>query len=346
LTVRQPHISKTLLLRFTGAGSLYVTYSGVPMQPEKTTLDISADVTLRTWKSNCAFGADSVMMKKVWIETPANGYLSEFYSSSRKTMYSPDGSYAKLVHFANDNSTQRGIEVEGFMLTENQNYNPWQPDVVYDESLQGLKVNSTTLIAKNNYACIADYGSIPLKIYLNDKVDAVLLEDGLSAIESQNANVYIYGPGSLTINNGNYGAGIYLDEYDLTIAQDATVNIISETDQSMGISLAGGALTVDKANLTVQGYPSLMGVSNLTMNGGVGILSKGHTFSTTKQSIVDATGEATNEQVVIAIDPTSVDDVSSDSSNGQVESVKVLQDGQLLILRGGKTYNLLGVEVR
>jgi len=57
--------------------------------------------------------------------------------------------------------------------------------------------------------------------------------------ESQNANVYIYGPGSLTINNGNYGAGIYLDEFDLTIAQDATVNIISETDQSMGISLAG-----------------------------------------------------------------------------------------------------------
>ena len=39
--------------------------------------------------------------------------------------------------------------------------------------------------------------------------------------------------------------------------------------------------------------------------------------------------------------PTSVDDIQSSIANGQ----KIFRDGQLLILRDGKTYNVMGVEV-
>ncbi len=40
--------------------------------------------------------------------------------------------------------------------------------------------------------------------------------------------------------------------------------------------------------------------------------------------------------------PTSIDDIQSSITNGQ----KIFRDGQLLIIRDGNTYNVMGIEVK
>ncbi|MCQ2266309.1 MAG: leucine-rich repeat domain-containing protein [Bacteroidaceae bacterium] len=222
-------------------------------------------------------------------------------------------------------------------------YGNGNKEVTFDYVTNTLTLNNIRIATDGGWQdAIVSYGNGPT---LNIRVVGDCLientEGSSYGIRSDYRGVNIYGDGKLTIANSDGGSCGICIENDLTIADGVTVEIISTNSRGMGLSLTSwGELTIDNATLIAQGNPSVAGIKSLVLKGDVQILSSGHVYDADKKAIVDASGEATSEQVTIGMVPTAIENVSTVENS---QSGKFIKNGQLYIRMGGVNYNLQGV---
>ncbi len=79
------------------------------------------------------------------------------------------------------------------------------------------------------------------------------------------------------------------------------------------------------------------------MKNGVNILSAGHKFDAAKKAVVDASGNATSETVLIGVGtPDAIQNVVTEKAS---QNGKFVRNNQLIIKRNGVYYNANGVKV-
>lgn len=192
---------------------------------------------------------------------------------------------------------------------------------------------------------ISYYGKDPLNIYIQGKSYIYNFTDH-NAIYSESADVKIYGDGSLTIVNSDTPTGGITIDGNLTVSDGAKLWIrdFLKAKKASGISLYGdGVLTVDYATIEVEGTPAIWNVKDIVMKNGVNILSAGHKFDAAKKAVVDASGNATSETVLIGVGtPDAIQNVVTEKAS---QNGKFVRNNQLVIKRNGTYYNANGVKV-
>ncbi len=218
--------------------------------------------------------------------------------------------------------------------------------IKYDVTTNTLSMNDVGLLeTKHGVNAISYYGNEPLNIYIKG-TSLILNSTNQYAMYSESADVKIYGDGSLTIANLEKSSGGISIDGNLTVSDGAKlwVEDHSEAKKAFGISLYGdGVLTVDYATIEVEGTPAIWNVKDIVMKNGVNILSAGHKFDAAKKAVVDASGNATNETVMIGVgEPDAIQNVVAEKAS---QNGKFVRNNQLIIKRNGVYYNANGVKV-
>ena len=219
--------------------------------------------------------------------------------------------------------------------------------IKYDAATNTLSMNDVTLQEEQSGVdVIAYYGKDPLNIYIQGKSYLYNFTDH-NAIYSENADVKIYGDGSLTIVNSDTPTGGITIDGNLAVSDGAKLWIrdFLKAKKAFGISLYGdGVLTVDYATIEVEGTPAIWNVKDIVMKNGVNILSAGHKFDAAKKAVVDASGNATSETVLIGVGtPDAIQNVVTEKAS---QNGKFVRNNQLVIKRGDEYYNAQGVVVK
>lgn len=213
-------------------------------------------------------------------------------------------------------------------------------DIVYDPASNTLTLNNFRGTNMGDDFIVSYSSGQPLNICVIG--DCQIMNQGTGyAIRSDNKDVRIYGEGKLEIVRGT---GICC-ESNLSLTDGVTVDIDSYMQNAFGISLYGeGVLTVDNATLTAKGNPSIWNVKDIVMKNGVNILSAGHKFDAAKKAVVDASGNATSETVLIGVGtPDAIQNVVTEKAS---QNGKFVRNNQLIIKRGDEYYNAQGVVVK
>lgn len=233
--------------------------------------------------------------------------------------------------------------IQGKQITSkncNDYYGNGNKEIVYDPASRTLTLNNFRGTNMGDDFIVSYSSGQPLNICVIG--DCQIMNQGTGyAIRSDYKDVRIYGEGKLEIVRGQ-GIGC---ESNLLLTDGVTVDIDSYMQNASGISLYGeGVLTVDNATLTAKGKPSICNVQDIVMGDGVNILSAGHKFDAAKKAVVDASGNATSETVLIGVGtPDAIQNVVTEKAS---QNGKFVRNNQLIIKRGDEYYNAQGVVVK
>jgi len=191
--------------------------------------------------------------------------------------------------------------------------------------------------------------------------DLQIVISGTNTLKSYGTNSDVHGiycNGSTTITSAeanatldiySVNAAIYNSSCTTTIeGSGLTVNldgdkygILGAPSQEFSSDIVIKDATV---NIEATSQGAICNVSSLTLTD-VQILAPTNTqFSAKKQALVNSSGSIVTSKVLIGAPGTGIEEVAGDRSQ-VTDCKKVLRDGQLIILRDGKTYNAVGQEL-
>jgi len=218
-------------------------------------------------------------------------------------------------------------------------------DVLGDSTVAYVAATKTLTLNNANIAymgeAIAAYEPITIDCMGNDTVECTsanhnaLYCEANSLTFSGSGSVRLIAPQEAAINLSG----------EMIIRGGCTVTVSSGTD--VAIAMTGEPLTIDGASLIAKGNgknPTIAGCNNLILKNGATIRSA-HTYDATSHKFyVKGTTNEAKDDIIIGIGGTGIEEVTGDRLQ-VTGSHKVLRNGQLIILRDGKTYNAQGAIV-